>query len=111
MIVQAHFVFGRNIESAGIRDEVYHNTIADVCSIEVSGDFSGEIVVEGKVDKNEDNYIALTGINLSTFSLMKSITGKGVYEFSVEGIQYVRVNVKSISGSANVMGRFVNTAS
>lgn len=110
MVVQSHFVFGRDIKEIGIRKEEYCNTIADICSIDVSGDFSGEIIIEGKLDKNEDNYIALRGIDLSSFSLINSITKKGIYEFSVEGIQYVRVNIKSISGTANIIGRFINTA-
>jgi hypothetical protein len=110
MVVQSHFVFGRDIKDAGVRKEEYCNTVADVCSIDISGDFSGEIIVEGKLDKNCDNYIALTGIDLSSFSLINSISKKGIYEFSVEGIQYVRINVKSISGTANIIGRFINTA-
>ena len=110
MVVQSHFVFGRDIKEAGIRKEEFCNTLSDVCSLDVSGDFSGEIVIEGKLDKNTDNYIALTGIDLKSFSLINSISGKGIYEFSVEGIQYVRVNIKSISGTATIVGRFVNTA-
>jgi hypothetical protein len=43
MVVQSHFVFGRDIKEAGVRKEEYCNTIADVCSIDISGDFSGEI--------------------------------------------------------------------
>lgn len=110
MVVQTHFVFGRDITAAGVRKEEFCNSISDVCSIDVSGDFSGEITIEGRLDKNGDNYITLTGIDLSSFQLVKSITGKGIYEFSVEGIQYVRVNVKSITGTATIIGRFINTA-
>ena len=110
MVVQSHFVFGRDIKEAGVRKEEYYNSLADVCSIDISGDFSGEITVEGKLDKNGENYITLTGIDLSSFSLTNSISKKGIYEFSVEGIQYVRVNIKSISGTATIIGRFVNTA-
>ena len=110
MVVQSHFVFGRNIKEVGIRKEEYCNILSDVCSLDVSGDFSGEIIIEGKLDKNGDNYTPLVGIDLSSFSLVKSISKKGIYEFSVEGVQYVRVNIKSISGTANIVGRFINTA-
>lgn len=110
MVVQEHFIFGKNIGSAGILDAEYHNTLSDVCSIDISGDFTGEIIIEGKLDKQINNYIGLTGIDLSSFSLIKTIKASGVYEFSVEGIQYVRVNIKSISGTATIISRFVNTA-
>ena len=88
MVVQSHFVFGRDIKEAGVRKEEYCNSLADVCSIDISGDFSGEITVEGKLDKNGENYITLTGIDLSSFSLNPlglefSTTSKSVSHSSI----------------------------
>ena len=51
MVPQIHYVFGKNINETGVLPNVYHNTIADVLSLEVSGEFSGVIKVEGRVDK------------------------------------------------------------
>lgn len=110
MVPQIHYVFGKNINEAGVLPNVYHNTTADVLSLEVSGEFSGVIKVEGRVDKENENYTAIAGVDMGEFLVAKTITKTGIYEYGVEGIQDVRINIESISGNINIFGRFVNTA-
>ena len=47
---------------------------------------------------------------MGEFLVAKTITKTGIYEYGVEGIQDVRINIESISGNINIFGRFVNTA-
>lgn len=110
MVPQIHYVFGKNINTAGILPNVYHNTIADVLSLEVSGEFTGVIKVEGRVNKENTDYTVIAGINMSEFIIAKTITEIGIYEYGIEGIQDIRVNIESISGNVTILGRFVNTA-
>ena len=110
MLPQIHYVFGKNINTPGVLPNVYHNTQADVLSLEVSGTFEGVIKVEGRVNKENNDYTTLAGINMSEFTIAKQIVDIGIYEYGVEGIQDIRINIESISGDATILGRFVNTA-
>lgn len=111
MLTQMHYVFGKNINTSGILSNVFYNNIADVLSLEVAGDFEGEIVLEGKIDKDLDEYVMISGINLTNFEITNTIKNKCIVEYGIEGLQYIRVNIKSLtSGSVNIIGRIINTA-
>lgn len=87
----------------------YVNNSCDAIAVEISGSFtSASVAFEGKADLNAPEYTSLSGVNLTTFDLTTTATGKGIWEIGVEGIQVFRARVVSVSGGdITVLGRCV----
>jgi hypothetical protein len=109
-MTQTHYIFGRDIKDAGVLDNIFHNISSDIMSLEVYGNFSGIISVEAKLDKNNEEFIPIVGIDMSELSLAKTINKNGIYQYSIEGINDIRINVKDISGNANITAKMINSA-
>lgn len=110
MMTQMYYVFGKDIKATGVLDNIFHNVASDVMTLEVYGNFTGEISIEGRVDKNNENFSPISGINIGDFSIANSIVSTGIFQYSIDGLRDIRVNIKSISGSANITAKITNSA-
>lgn len=111
MMTQMYYVFGKDIKTTGVLDNIFHNVASDVMTLEVYGNFTGEILIEGRVDKNNENFSQISGIlNIGDFSIVNSITSTGIFQYSIDGLRDIRVNVKSINGSANITAKMTSSA-
>ena len=102
-MIAINHLFIKNATAPVTPSEYYYNAKADVIAIEVSGTFtSASLIAEGKVDVNASEWTPLAVINLSDYTLIENgeITTSGIYEAGIEGIQYFRVRLASISGGA-----------
>lgn len=59
------------------------------CAIQLSWVWAGTIVFEA--NSNWWDFVSLAGINITTNSLVTSITGNGIFKFNVSGLNQIRV--------------------
>lgn len=93
--------------SSMVSEEIY-NSKADILTLEVSGSSGGcSIVVEGKVNTKATVWNLISGINLSDYTILSEdgMTNNGIYQFGIDGIQLIRVNVITSDGAISVYGR------
>lgn len=83
------------------------NKSSDNLTIQVSGTFtSAEFNVQGKTDINSNEWVNLSVVNVSDYSVVSNVTKKGIYTLSVEGFSFLRVNLTAVSGgNITVFGR------
>ena len=112
MVVISNFSFGKKITEP-FESKDYSNSIGDVMTIEVGGTFSdASIVIEGKADFTSEEYTPFTSLDLMVYDVHEKITAPGIYEIAIEGIQFIRARVESVSGGyVTILGRAVNSAS
>lgn len=110
MMTQMYYVFAKDIKTPGIISEnIFHNTSSDMMTLDVYGDFSGEISIEARVDKNNDSFNQISGINIGDFSIANTIKSNGIYQYAIDGIRDVRVNVLNITGMVNITAKITNS--
>lgn len=85
--------------SAPQEGKVITSTQGDVLTLEVSGNGSGvSLEVSGLVDIDSEVYTPLAGINLTNFDIANTISGNGIYQYGVDGVARIKVELKAISG-------------
>ena len=104
------FPFFEEETSAKVSDVFVSHVYTDA-SIEVKGDASFTIEVQGCIDRNKEREIEWTTlcvVDESNFDTLTSITKPGIYSFSAMG-KGIRVEIKNISGGkVTVVGKFLN---
>lgn len=109
MVIQKNCHFIDN-KTTPMVSKHYSNASSDVLEVQVDGDFTGLIKVEGRL-RHHGTWVSLAGINLSNFtSVSEGIDAPGLYEFSVIGIREIRVNVETLAGGAiSVYGQLISS--
>lgn len=108
MQVINNFKFLQDVEIE-TTSQPYINVLADTLTLDVNGDASGiKMVVEGKTDINSEQWIIVSGINLSNYDLVSEITNNGLYLYPMSGLSSIRVKLNNIlTGQVNAFGRIV----
>lgn len=94
----------------------YWNNGYDNLTFEISGEGSGNIVVEGCVNTVNENgeqladdeltWVPLSMLNASDYTQNAILTKKGIYFVGVLGISRVRVNATNVTGNLTLVGNF-----
>lgn len=101
------------LTEAKASDSVWNNGY-DNLSIEISGEGSATLVVQGCVNTVDANgqqlddasvqWTDLGMISAKDYSSKTQLTEKGIYFVGIVGISRVRVNATSVSGSVTIVG-------
>lgn len=103
------------LTEAKASDSAWNNGY-DNLSIEISGEGSATIVVQGCVNTVDANgqqlddasvqWTDLGMISAKDYSSKTELTEKGIYFVGIVGISRIRVNATSVSGSVTIVGAF-----
>ena len=106
------------ITSAQTSKSIEVDTNYNIITIEVKNSASIEMYIDGCVidrdadgkdlDDDEMQWIPISAINVSDFSIVNSITTNGIYQFSLQGLIRIRARVVSVSGNAQIVGIMEN---
>ena len=84
------------------------NTTGESLFVEITGDATAfEIEVKGVVDFQNEDYVNLGGVNLTSYDYVSTIQNKGIFLFPIEGIGRVKLNLKSVTGTVTAFCRVV----
>ena len=98
MIVFTNFKALDNI-TAPAESEIKANTEGEILTVEVIGSASSlTLNVMGVVDFKNEEYVNLAGIDLSSMSLVTSVSKPGIYQFPLDGIGRYKIAVPALSG-------------
>jgi len=96
-------------------DSVWNNGY-DNLSLEISGEGSGTIVVQGcvntinaKGEQLKDDEITWTNLSMisaTDYSQKVSLTENGIYHAGILGISRIRINATGVSGNLTIVGAF-----
>lgn len=97
-------LFFNNTTTTGDSEYLINNK-ANVLSLQVFGEATSfSISVLGLIDIDSDDFVPLTGINLSDFSLASNISKNGIYEYDISGIRLIKLNLASTNANISVKG-------
>lgn len=75
------------------------NSRADTLCVEVTGSATAiQLTVLGLVDYKQEEYTTLSGISLNDYSVVQTITEKGIYQFPIEGLAHFKLKLAAVSG-------------
>lgn len=104
-MVSQNFIFFKGASVAGVSN-VFTVNNNDGMTLEVSGTGTYTIEIQARVDtENSTNWTPIGAINTKDFATSSSISSNGIYSFGISGLSLVRCEIKSITGTANVLGR------
>ena len=96
-------------------DSMWNNGY-DNLSLEISGEGSATVVVQGcintvdaKGQQLEDDQLQWTNLSMldaKDYSQKTSLTEKGIYYVGIVGVSRIRVNATSVSGNVTIVGAF-----
>ncbi|MBO7691895.1 MAG: hypothetical protein J6T10_04580 [Methanobrevibacter sp.] len=88
----------------------------DNLALEISGEGSGTIIVQGcintinakgeQLDDEEITWTNLCMISATDYSSKVSLTDKGIYHAGILGVSRVRINATDVSGELTIVGAF-----
>lgn len=108
MVIQKNIEFLKGMSTPTV-SKTFPNSTGDILSVQLSGDFSGAIHIEGRNRPNSD-WVPLAGINLSDFSVARNgFTRAGLYEISIVGIREFRARVDGVDGNIALSGQIIST--
>lgn len=94
----------------------FKNPGYDNLSLELSGTGSAVLAIEGCINTQDENGMALEDTDCSwsplailsakNYSQAQSVSGNGIYFIGVSGISRIRVVASSVSGEVTVVGAF-----
>lgn len=108
MVIQKNIEFFKGMNTPTV-SKTFPNATGDILSLQISGDFSGVVHLEGRNNRNGD-WVSLAGINLSDFSVARNgFTASGMYEIGIVGIRELRGRIESTSGNVSMFGQIIST--
>lgn len=108
MVIQKNAEFFKGMNTPTV-SKTFPNSQSDVLSIQIDGNFTGLIHVEGRNHRG-GNWISLAGIDLSDFSAVRGgFTKPGMYEIGIVGIREIRARIESVSGDVSMFGQIIST--
>ncbi len=103
------------LTEAKASDSMWNNGY-DNLSLEISGEGSATVVVQGcintvdaKGQQLEDDQLQWTNLSMldaKDYSQKTSLTEKGIYYVGIVGVSRIRVNATSVSGNVTIVGAF-----
>ena len=103
------------LTEAKASDSMWNNGY-DNLSLEISGEGSATVVVQGcintvdaKGQQLEDDQLQWTDLSMldaKDYSQKTSLTEKGIYYVGIVGVSRIRVNATSVSGNVTIVGAF-----
>ena len=77
---------------------IIDTTMSDIIKIQIAGIGNCDIKIYGRLT-NLIDFSELTIIKDIDYSLINSISEKGIYTVSVEGLKDIKININSINGN------------
>jgi len=106
MILQ-HFVFFDSSSTGTTSNTLAVPIDAEALSVQVTGNSSIDITVQGKADSESGNWTTLSVLNLNGFGTASKITADGIYMIGCSGLTQIRVVNGGTAGSVKVFGFLV----
>lgn len=101
-----------NSVTSSTESAVIVNNTADSAALQISGTFTAiEVKVQGSIMGASDDYVDVSVMSLTDMSVISKITEKGIYSImGIDVLPFLKVNVTSVTGTANVDIMFVNSS-
>lgn len=104
----AEFVFLDATSTSTTSNTFYVPYGADEVTIQVkAASGSADITVKGKTDRENGEFVTISAINLSGYSLVSKITENGIYCVAASGIREMQIVNGGTAGSVTVFGAAV----
>lgn len=108
MVIQKNIEFLKGMSTPTV-SKTFPNSTGDILSVQLSGDFSGAVHIEGRNRYNGD-WISLAGISVSDFSVARNgFTSAGIYEIGIVGIREIRARIDEVEGNIALSGQIIST--
>lgn len=79
--------------------EAMINVKGGILTIQATGTATSfEYEVLGCLNTQSEQFVALSGVNVSNFSIYNVVNEKGIYEYDINGIRQIKVLITSIEG-------------
>ena len=104
----ADFVFLDENSSVTTSNTFYVPYDADEVVLQVTGDSTIDVTVQGKTDTENGDFVTLSVINHTGFSTGQKIEAEGIYSVMASGIRQMRIVNAQSAGSVTVFGSAVN---
>lgn len=108
MSVFSDFLFLKDIDQPATSNDFAIITGTSLI-FEVSGTFTGvELIVEGKIDLDSEQWVTLPIVNMNTLTTVSQITDVGLYRIDVSGLSTVHAKLNAITtGEIKMFGKLV----
>lgn len=81
--------------------ELTANVQGETLTVQVEGDATSvSLTLLGQVDFAQEEFIPISGVNVSGFKPINSITANGIYIFPIENIARFKFNLTAVDGGA-----------
>lgn len=108
----AHMIGNRTVATTIPEKEsqIFNNQIFSELVLEVKGTANSSafpVTLNGCIDQEANQtFFEIAGINLTDFKPVLTISGPGLYSFSVAGISHLKVTVNATGSDLTITGKF-----